>query len=150
MDHSQGAEADRYPGPATTNGSVHDQSTMDRAVSDHAKMPGMDHGAMGDAAMMAGEGSSSARLPSKAMHGLHFPVGASVMLMLHGYAWGVHTGQSGPRGDVKLYVQSMAIADYRREFTGGRFMARAMLSLEPAIRTMAIPTCLLPKKSLMA
>lgn len=118
-----------------------DHSTMDHvpaepaAQVDHSAMPGMNHGAMDGMAMMAGEGSGTARLPAnEAMHGLHLPVGASGSLMLHGYAWGVYTDQTGPRGDNKLYVQSMAMADYRREFTGGRFMARAMMSLEPAMR----------------
>lgn len=95
----------------------------------------MDHGAAPGAEMMAGEGSGTARLPaSEAMHGLHIPAGNSGTLMLHGYAWGIYTDQTGQRRDDKLYVQSMAMADYRREFAGGRFMARAMMSLEPAMR----------------
>src|SRR3546814_11257582 len=56
------------------------------------------------------------------------------MLMLHGYAWGVYTKQTGPRGADKLYVQSMAMAEYQHRFEGGRFAARAMMSLAPAMR----------------
>src|SRR3546814_21054962 len=71
---------------------------------------------------IAGVGSGTARLPAnEAMPmGLHLPAGESGMLMLHGYAWGVYTKQTGPRGDDKLYVQSMAMAEYQHRFEGGR------------------------------
>src|SRR3546814_18951498 len=71
--------------------------------------------------------------------GLHLPAGESGMLMLHGYAWGVYTKQTGPRGDDQLYVQSMAMAEYQHRFEGGRFAARPLMSLEPAMRAHRYP-----------
>src|SRR3546814_20363059 len=74
--------------------------------------------------------------------GLHLPAGESGMLMLHGYAWGVYTKQNGPRGDDKLYVQSMAMAEYQQRFEGRSFAARAMMSLDPAMRHDGYPRLL--------
>ncbi len=111
------------------------------ADMDHSAMDpsAMDHGEIGHAAMaqhMAGEGSGTARLPrNEAMrHGALIPLGNDAHLMLHGYVWPVYTDQSGPRGDDKLYVQSMAMASVSGSFAGGRYMARTMLSAEPAMR----------------
>jgi hypothetical protein len=89
----------------------------------------------------AGQGSGTARLPANeaAHHGLHLPLGTDTALMLHGFLWGVYTDQTGPRGDDKLYVQSMAMASVAGRFDGGRFEARTMLSLEPALRRDGYP-----------
>ncbi|MFC4295247.1 hypothetical protein ACFO0A_09275 [Novosphingobium tardum] len=139
------------PAPMDMSGMDHsamDHSTMDHSKMDHSKMdhsgmesmdsmPGMDHGS--DAAMagmaMGGEGSGTSRLPAnEAMdHGLHLPLGKG-SLMLHGFAWGVHTDQGGPRGDDKTYVQSMAMLTYERPFEGGKLTARTMMSAEPLMR----------------
>lgn len=110
---------------------------MDHGEMDHSQMPGMDHGGSMDGMDgMAGEGSGTSRLPqNEAMEpGLHAMFDDGAMLMLHGYAWPVYSRQTGPRGGDKFYVQSMAMATYQRPFSGGRFTARAMLSLEPAMR----------------
>lgn len=108
---------------------------------DHATM---DHGSMSHEAMdmpMRGEGSGTARLPAAETmdHGLHLDLGNETSLMLHGYAWGVYTDQTGPRGDDKLYVQSMAMATVEKGFEGGRLTARTMLSLEPAMKNEGYP-----------
>lgn len=113
-----------------------DHAAVDRAAMDHAAM---DHAAMDHAAKdhdVAGEGSGTSRLPAnEAMdHGAMVGLGGDAMLMLHGYAWPVYTDQSGPRGDDKFYVQSMAMATASGSFAGGRWMARTMMSLEPAMR----------------
>src|SRR3546814_3593375 len=94
-----------------------DHSSMDHNLMYHEPMSGND--------AIAGVGSGTARLPAnEAMPmGLHLPAGESGMLMFHGYAWGVYTKQTGPRGDDKLYVQSMAMAVYQHRFEGGRFAA---------------------------
>lgn len=89
---------------------------------------------MGDA--MAGEGSGTSRLPlNEAMnHGAMVGLGGDTMLMLHGFVWPVYTNQSGPRGDDKFSVQSMAMATVSGAFAGGHWMARTMMSLEPLMR----------------
>ena len=99
------------------------------APMDHA---GMDHGSMGH----RGEGSGTSRLPPNeaTSHGATFGLGGDAALMLHGMVWPVYTRQTGPRGDDKLYVQSMAMATLVAPFEGGRFTARAMMSLEPLMR----------------
>jgi len=67
-------------------------------------------------------------------HGAMVGLGGDASLMLHGFVWPVYTDQGGPRGDDKLYVQSMAMATVTAPFEGGKFTTRAMLSLEPAMR----------------
>ena len=59
--------------------------------------------------------------------------------MAHGYAWGVYTDQTGPRGDDKLYVQSMAMLMAEREFEGGRLQLKAMISAEPLMNNRGYP-----------
>jgi hypothetical protein len=104
--------------------------TMDHRSMDDGSM---DHGAM---AMGGGEGSGTSRLPAnEAMsHGAMLGLGGDATLMLHGYVWPVYTKQTGPRGDDKAYVQSMAMATLTAPFTGGKFTLRSMLSLEPLMR----------------
>jgi hypothetical protein len=88
------------------------------------------------------DGSGTSRLPGKEIvqhGGLHIRPGDDWMLMLHGYAWGVYTNQSGPRGDDKAYVQSMAMLTAERQFEGGRFQFKSMLSLEPLMSNRGYP-----------
>ena len=91
--------------------------------------------------LLAAEGSGTARLPGNegGMHGLHLNVADDWMVMAHGYAWGVYTNQSGPRGDEKAYVQSMAMLTAERRFEGGRFQFKSMLSLEPLMSNRGYP-----------
>jgi hypothetical protein len=112
---------------------------------DHSKM---DHGPSDDAVIIASlvpplpaEGSGTSRLPGNegGMHGLHLNAGDDWMVMAHGYAWGVYTNQSGPRGDDKAYVQSMAMLSAERQFDGGRFQIKSMLSLEPLMSNRGYP-----------
>ena len=81
-------------------------------------------------------GSGTSRLPAnEAMnHGAMIGLGGNATLMLHGMVWPVYTDQGGPRGDDKLYVQSMGMATLEKPFEGGKFMLRTMMSLEPAMR----------------
>lgn len=123
--------ADSLPAP-NMPATMMDHSQMNHAQPDQSAMPGMDHGA----GAMAGEGSGTSRLPANETmhHGLHLPLGGDTTLMLHGYAWPIYTKQTGPRGDDKAYVQSMAMATLTTPLAGGKFTAKTMLSLEPAMR----------------
>jgi len=165
MDHSQHSDAaevgSRPEQPAM------DQSQMDHSqmcAMDHSRMAGMDHAkmancpmdhaAMGHAtegaeadhsghAMADGpaEGSGTARLPQAEgmMPGLHFDIGGGWMGMAHGYAWGVYTDQTGPRGDDKLYVASMAMLTAEKQFDGARLQLRSMFSAEPLMDDRGYP-----------
>lgn len=73
------------------------------------------------------------------MPGLHFDLGSGWSGMAHGHAWGVYTDQTGPRGDDKLYVQSMAMLMAEREFEGGRLLFKTMLSAEPLMDNRGYP-----------
>ena len=87
------------------------------------------------------EGSGTSRLPgNEGGHtGLHIMPGDDWMLMLHGYAWGVYTDQSGPRGDDKAYVQSMAMLSAEKETGWGRVQFKSMMSLEPVMSNRGYP-----------
>lgn len=106
----------------------------DRAQMDHAAMPPM-HGAHA-AMQMGGEGSGTSLLPAnEAMsHGAMVDVSGDATLMLHGFVWPVYSHQSGPRGDDKAFVESMAMASLEKPFEGGKLTVRTMMSLEPAMR----------------
>jgi hypothetical protein len=87
------------------------------------------------------EGSGTSRLPGeeRMMPGLHFGLGGGWTAMAHGYLWGVYTDQGGPRGDDKLYAQSMAMLVAEKRFTGGRLQLRSMLSAEPLMSDRGYP-----------
>ena len=87
------------------------------------------------------DGSGTSRLPGNEVghSGLHVIPGGNWMLMLHGYAWGVYTGQSGARGDDKAYVQSMAMLTAQKEAGWGRVQLKSMLSLEPLMKNSGYP-----------
>ncbi len=87
------------------------------------------------------EGSGTSRIPGNegGQHsGLHLASG-EWMFMAHGYAWGVHTNQSGSRGDTKTYIQSMAMLAAEREASFGRVQLKSMLSLEPLMKNGGYP-----------
>ena len=101
-----------------------------------------DHSAMGhmDQSRPA-EGSGTARVPQAEgmMPGIHFDLGGGWQGMAHGYAWAVGTEQTGPRGDSKFYVQSMAMLTAEKPFDGGRLQLRTMLSAEPLMDARGYP-----------
>jgi hypothetical protein len=86
-------------------------------------------------------GSGTARIPAAdgGHDGLHFDLGGDWMAMLHGHAWAVHTDQSGPRGDDKTYVQSMAMAMLEKRTGWGRMQIKTMMSLEPLMANRGYP-----------
>src|SRR5690606_6543974 len=83
----------------------------------------------------------TARLPQAEgmMPGVHFDLGGNWMGMVHGYAWGAYTDQGGPRGDDKVFVQSMAMLMAEGRFDGGRLQLRAMMSAEPLMSDRGYP-----------
>jgi hypothetical protein len=138
QDHSQHTAPEPAKTPADhsqMNHSDMDQASMDHATMDHAKMQ------MQPDTEIPGEGSGTSRLPGNegGMHGLHINAGADWMVMAHGYAWGVYTDQSGPRGDDKLYVQSMAMLSAQRDFGGAKLQLKSMFSLEPLMSNRGYP-----------
>lgn len=135
QDHSQMDHAQHSTAPTPNAGPV-DHSKMDHAKMGH-DMAAMPAATSGNPA----EGSGTSRLPGNEgdMHGLHLPVAKDWMVMAHGYAWGVTTDQSGPRGDDKTYVQSMAMLTAERQFNGGRFQFKSMLSAEPLMANRGYP-----------
>jgi hypothetical protein len=86
-------------------------------------------------------GSGTSRLPcNEGGHtGLHIMPGDDWMLMIHGYATGVYTDQSGPRGDTKTYVQSMAMIAAQKDTSWGRIQLKSMMSLEPLMKNEGYP-----------
>ncbi len=90
---------------------------------------------------IAAEGSGTSRLPGNegsGHDGLMLADG-NWMVMAHGYAWGVYTDQSGPRGDNGAFVQSMAMLGADRNTHWGRVRFRAMASLEPLMGAPGYP-----------
>ena len=103
-----------------------------------AAMPGM---TMGTADGWYSPGSGTARLPAAEgpMRGAMVHAG-DWMLMAHGYAWGVATGQAGPRGDDMAFVQSMAMLMADNDLSDRvHLQLRAMGSLEPAMGKRGYP-----------
>jgi hypothetical protein len=85
------------------------------------------------------EGSGTSRLPgTETMHGKHIMAG-DWMLMLHGTASLQYTDVSGPRGDSKTYVTSMAMVTGAKDTGWGRIQLRSMFSLEPAMDSSGYP-----------
>jgi hypothetical protein len=134
MDHSQ-HQSEPAPKP------------VDRSKMGHSQM-GHDMSAMEGEVVISdqrieniAEGSGTSRLPGNegGMHGLHLNIADDWMVMAHGYAWGVYTDQSGPRGDKKTYVQSMAMLTAEHQFEGGRFQFKSMFSLEPLMSNRGYP-----------
>lgn len=133
-----------------------DAQEMDHSQMDHSQM---DHSQMDHSQMQAeetepdwssadprstpapSEGSGTSRLPGSegGMHGIHIMPGDDWMLMAHGYAWGVYTNQSGPRGDDKAYVQSMAMLSAQKATGWGKVQLKSMFSLEPLMSNRGYP-----------
>jgi hypothetical protein len=107
----------------------------------------MDHAPMGHGVMdrsrpvLPAEGSGTSRLPgNESGHsGLHLTPRDDWMLMAHGFAWGVYSDQSGPRGGDKTYVQSMLMLSAERETGWGRLQLKSMMSLEPLMANRGYP-----------
>ncbi|HMS20233.1 hypothetical protein [uncultured Sphingorhabdus sp.] len=108
----------------------------------NGKPTGVEHGYLDVASTPSPViGSGTSRLPGNegGMHGLHIMPGNDWMIMAHGYAWGVYTDQSGPRGDDKAYVQSMAMLNAEKQTGWGKVQLKSMFSLEPLMKNRGYP-----------
>jgi hypothetical protein len=126
---------------ATPDHSIMDHSAMDHAAMDHAAMG---HGGMrmSDAGAAYGSGTALLPLAGGTMTGAHVATGGW-SLMAHGYAWGVTTEQSGPRGDAMSFVQSMGMVMADRDLSDTTHLQlRAMMSLEPLMGRQGYPNLL--------
>jgi hypothetical protein len=128
------------PDDSKVEGPPREKEKMDHSGHDKMPMDGMDMSA-DDPPPSAAEGSGTSRLPgNEGGHtGLHIMPGDDWMLMLHGYAWGVYTDQSGPRGGNKAYVQSMAMLSAEKDTGWGRVQLKSMMSLEPLMSNRGYP-----------
>jgi hypothetical protein len=136
-DHS--AREGHTPSPAPALAPAMDHSQMDHSQMDQGEG---DHAAMGHAAPEGPvEASGTSRLPQAEgmMPGVHFELGGGWMGMAHGYAWGVYTEQTGPRGDDMALIQSMAMLMAEKEFEGGRFQLKGMFSADPLMGDRGYP-----------
>src|SRR5690606_29332932 len=133
------ALAQDHSGHGATDHAAMDHGAREYAEADHSRM---DHAAMEHAAPDAPvEASGSARLPAAEgmMPGVHFGLGGGWSGMAHGFLWGVHTEQTGQRGDDRTYVQSMAMLMAEKDFGGARLQLKTMLSAEPLMRNTGYP-----------
>ena len=135
QDHSQMDHSQHKAEPAKPV----DHSQMDHGHIDHASD---DVVLIPDGAPLPAQGSGTSRLPGTegGMHGVHVDAGDDWMVMAHGYAWGVYTDQSGPRGDEKAYVQSMAMLSADKDTGWGRIQLKSMFSLEPLMSNRGYPS----------
>jgi hypothetical protein len=86
------------------------------------------------------EGSGTSRIPggNGVMRGFHAYPG-SWTVMAHGSISTQYTDHSGPRGDGKAYVTSMAMLTGERGTEWGRIQLKSMLSLEPIMSNRGYP-----------
>jgi hypothetical protein len=135
------------PAPALAQDAAPDQAAAppaDDSSPDQGSMKGMNMSGMDMKGMkgmdmsgmdMSGQGSGTSRLPpNEKMGGTMLGLGGQTMLMLSGYVWPIYTDQTGPRGDDKVYAQSMGMAMLTAPFTGGKVTLNSMMSLEPAMK----------------
>lgn len=141
------------PAPATTPTAQSEQTMppmegMDHMTMDHSGHDTSSHAMQGhDMAAMTEtdpdkprEGSGTARLPAReAPDPMLHAMAGDWMLMAHGNASLNYTKHTGPRGDDKLYATSMLMLMAERQADWGRFQARTMLSLEPAMDARGYP-----------
>jgi hypothetical protein len=93
----------------------------------------------------AAEGSGTSRLPGRESHlpgRSYSDCDGQRGLSYHGYLWGVHTEQSGPRGGNKSYVQSMGMIEWEKGTAKARIQLKSMFSLEPLMKNSGYPSLL--------
>jgi hypothetical protein len=99
------------------------------------------NGALGPYSMTR-EASGTSWQPDSTPHeGVHVMSG-DWRLMIHGYADAVYDRQGGPRGDSKLFSESMFMAMASRPAFDGTVGLRAMASLDPAMGPNGYPLLL--------
>ena len=139
------------PLPATAQHDMHQGMSMPAPTPTPTPAPdappvGNDMATMPMAMGMGGDdylsGSGTARLPAAEgpMRGAMSHVG-NWMLMAHGYAWGVATGQGGPRGDVEAFVATMAMLMADRDLSPATHLQlKAMASVDPLMGPRGYPS----------
>lgn len=88
------------------------------------------------------DGSGTSRQPGREGHHRHGNVlhdTGGWTVMAHGFVSTQYTSHSGPRGDDKAYVTSMAMLMGERDTGFGRVQLRAMTSLEPLMSNRGYP-----------
>ena len=114
----------------------------DRTPGKHEKMDHGAHEAMQSpfgAYSMTRDASGTAWQPEATpMEGLMLHAG-DWETMVHGFVYGVHDRQGGPRGDRKTFAESMFMVMAQRPFAAGKLGLRAMLSLDPAMGAAGYP-----------
>ena len=149
MDHgSMDMPGMAMPMPAQNPSPAPAAAPAPMAGMDHSghDMAGMDEEQMAPQYLLSGKrialysiGSGTSRLPgTETMHGKHIMAG-DWMLMLHGNASLQYTDVSGPRGNSKTYVTSMAMLTGEKDTGWGRIQLKSMFSLEPAMDSSGYP-----------
>jgi hypothetical protein len=143
-EHAGGAEQASAPAEDHARHEGHAPAAEPAPAVDHSQMvhAQVDHSQMGHASGAGpAEGSGTSRLPQAEgmMPGVHFGLGGGWSGMAHGYAWGVYTDQTGPRGDEGAYVQSMAMLLAEKPLDWGRVQVRGMWSAEPLMGARGYP-----------
>jgi hypothetical protein len=80
-------------------------------------------------------GSGTTWIPDAVPLPARHHMAGSWLLMLHGFGFVQYDAQGGPRGDHQVGSLNWAMVMASRDLIGGRFQARAMLSLDPATVT---------------
>src|SRR5690606_24899707 len=140
QDHSShGGHAAPAPAPGAGHAQT-EHAPMEHGHRDHGAEAGRTHAGHGQPQGRV-EASGTSVLPQAEgmMPGAHFDLGGGWAGMAHGHLWGVYTDQGGPRGDDKLYVQSMAMLMAAKAFGGARLQLRTMLSAEPLMDARGYP-----------
>jgi hypothetical protein len=120
-----------------------DHAGHDMAQMDHSSMAGMGHamtmkGLLGSYAMNR-EGSGTAWQPESApMQGSHI-MSDGWQGMVSGSATFLYDKQGGPRGDDKVFSESMLMVMGGKDFGRGRLGLRAMVSLDPLMGKSGYP-----------
>ena len=119
--------------PAASTEAGHDHAAMGEGLATH----GM-RGLLG-AYAMSREGSGTGWQPEATpMEALH-TVPSDWNLMLHGFANLVHDRQTGRRGDVETFTQSMLMGMASRPLGAGTLGLRAMVSADPTMGKRGYP-----------
>jgi hypothetical protein len=116
-----------------TQDTSHKKGTMQMPMT----MPGMNHHSADD--MMIGPagvsmermGSGTTWIPDAVTLPSRRRMLGSWMVMTHGFVFAQYDKQSGERGDDQLGSLNWAMLMATRDFSGGRFQARTMLSVDP-------------------
>ena len=112
------------------------------AAAEHDMAKGMSMASPFGPYAMTRDGSGTSWQPEAApMDGMMWH-GEQWMVMAHGFANVIHDDQGGPRGDRKLFANSMAMLMANRRLGIGTLGLRAMLSLDPTMGKEGYPLLL--------